>query len=107
MPTPRCHRGDLPGVAHYYVISAEPGTAVDSLWSHAGATAARLALRELGDAGAFTLVFNGRATRRRPWPHVHVFLARTVAGRRWALGCYYLKHLTRWARRAWLSAARW
>jgi hypothetical protein len=96
--TVHCQRSHIPGIAHYYVISTEVERSPAELWAAAGAVASALARDELGDPGAFALVFNGRATRRRPWPHVHVFLARTIAGRRWALCCYTLKHLTRWRR---------
>ncbi len=95
-PTLTCARGQIPGVALYYVITAQEAVDAGDLWAGAGGLASRLAAEHLGDADAFTLVFNGATTRRRPWPHVHVFLAATRAARRWALLCYFLKHLTRW-----------
>lgn len=94
-PAVHCSRSHIPGIDHYYVISIDTERSAAELWAQAGAVASALAQDQLGDPGAFALVFNGRATRRRPWPHVHVFLARTIAGRRWALCCYTLKHLTR------------
>lgn len=95
----RVVRGRLPGVHRYYLLVAEdPRPEAPFPWAQASLEAAELARAELGDPEAFTLLYNGARTRRRPWPHAHVLLARSVAEKRWALLCYHLKHLTRWWR---------
>jgi hypothetical protein len=97
-PRLRVQRGRLPGVAHYYLLVATGQSSQSFPWQAAQELAAELALTELGDPEAFTVLYNGARTRRCPWPHVHVILARTVAEKRCALLCFHLKHLTRWWR---------
>ena len=92
------HRGHLPGVARYFLLVAPELPGAPFPWHEALDLAAELAQTELGDPEAFTLLYNGARTRRCPWPHVHVLLARTVREKRWALLCFHLKHLTRWWR---------
>lgn len=95
----RVVRGRLPGVSRYFLLLGEEGSAGAPFpWHEARELARALAREELGDPEAFTLLYNGARTRRRPWPHVHVLLARSVAEKRWALLCYHLKHLTSWWR---------
>lgn len=52
-----------------------------------------------GDPECFTLLYNGARTRVRPWTHVHILPARSVAGKHWMLLCLSVKRMLRRVRR--------
>ena len=56
-------------------------------------TASELGTRFHGDPGCFAILFSGRRTRRRPWPHFHIIAARNVAGKRRALVLLHFRSL--------------
>jgi hypothetical protein len=103
---------EVPGVPHYLVLAPREAEAGGSsagsdvsteradaelaqLVALAAEVAARVARRRFGDAGCFTLLASGARARRRPWPHVHIVLAESVAAKRRALLWLSLKHVTR------------
>lgn len=82
---------EIPLLSHYHVVSwpegATPPSAreIDEMWSVAHALARELGRRLFGDEECFTVLYNAARTRRRPWAHFHVILARTPAEKRRAL----------------------
>ena len=92
----------LPLVRGYYALSlveASPGEAdLVALWTLAHRLARDLASRTHGDPECFSLLFNAARTRRKPWAHVHIILARSPAQKRWVLLCLSLKRFLRWRR---------
>jgi hypothetical protein len=92
----------VPLVRNVYALSivdAEPGHADPvALWTLAHRLARELAEQAHGDPECFTLLFNAARTRRKPWPHVHIILARSPTEKRWVLLCLSLKVLLRWRR---------
>lgn len=100
----------LPFLPHYHVVSWPRGAPVpspheiDEMWSVAHALARRLGRALFGDEECFTVLYNGARTRRRPWPHFHVILARTPREKRRALLALsakrWLRALVRLLRRA-------
>lgn len=103
---------DLPLLPHYHVVSWPEHAAppaphqIDEMWRVAHALARTLGQQLFGDEQCFTVLYNGARTRRRPWPHFHVILARTPREKRRALLALsakrWLRVLVRWTRR-WLS----
>ncbi len=99
----------LPLLPHYHVVSWPEGAPppsteeIDAMWRIAHALARELGARHFGDEQCFTVLYNGARTRRRPWPHFHVILARTPAEKRRALLALSLK---RWLRMLWRLARR-
>ena len=73
------------------------------MWSVAHALGRTLGRRLHGDEECFTVLYNGGRTRRRPWPHFHVILARSPGEKRRALLALsfkrFLRTIVRWARR--------
>lgn len=57
-----------------------------------------MASRHYGDPECYTLMYNGARTRRKPWPHVHLLIARSVSDKRRGVLFLQLKHLLRWRR---------
>ena len=78
----------LPLVRNYHVLSLE-GTPdperVDELWVLAHRVARALAEQAHGDPECYSLLYNAERTRRRPWAHVHILLARSPEEKRWAM----------------------
>jgi hypothetical protein len=101
---------DLPLLPHYHVVSwpesAPPPTfgEIDEMWRVAHALARALGKELFGDEQCFTVLYNGARTRRRPWPHFHVILARSTGEKRRALLALSAK---RWLRWIWRMARRW
>ena len=92
----------LPGLRRYYVLAlCEAGyTSVDLREQSALAhrIGQMMARRHFGDPECYTLLYNAARTRRKPWPHVHILVARSVAEKRRDLLLFQLKHLLRWRR---------
>lgn len=57
-----------------------------------------LALLHFHDRECYALMYSAGRTRRKPWPHVHVLVARSVAQRRRGVLLLQLKHLLWWTR---------
>lgn len=100
----RCslRRPALPGVQNYYLV-ALPGSAVgtrdiEELYLVAHRIGRMMGRRRFGDAECYTLMYSGARTRRRPWPHVHVLVAGSVADKRRNIFFLQMKHLLRWRR---------
>lgn len=94
----------LPLVRHYYVVHLAPGARpatprdIEELWALAHQIARQLAAATYADPECFSLLFNAARTRRQPWPHIHILLARSTMQKRWGLICLSLKHVLRWWR---------
>lgn len=94
---------ELPLLPHYHVVSwpegAPPPTPrdIDEMWRVAHALARSLGERLFADEQCFSVLYNGARTRRRPWAHFHVILARSPGEKRRALLALSAK---RWLRAA-------
>ncbi len=94
-------RPALPFLAHYHVLSlangeGQPSDAeIDEMLLVANQKARALGRRYHGDAECFSLVYNGRRTRRRPWPHVHILPTGSLAAKRLTFLLFSLKHVLR------------
>lgn len=81
----------LPFLRHYHVVSwpegAPPPTAgeIDEMWRVAHTLARSLGRALFADEECFSVLYNGARTRRRPWAHFHVILARSPGEKRRAL----------------------
>ena len=101
----------LPFLVHYHVLTfpahqGQPSPAeVDEMIVIATRKARALGREYFGDDECFSLIYNGRRTRRRPWLHIHILPSRNLAAKRVAFLAFQLKHLLRRLPRAW-SAAR-
>lgn len=99
----------LPLLPHYHVVSATEGapppspSEIDEMWCVAHALARSLGRALFADEECFSVLYNGARTRRRPWPHFHVILARSPGEKRRALLALSAK---RWLRVLW-RAVRW
>ena len=95
-------RRALPGLRTYYVLALRTADYsrgdVGELQSLAHRVGRMLARRHYGDPECYSLLYNAARTRRRPWPHVHILVARSVADKRWCMLVFQLKHLLRWRR---------
>lgn len=95
-------RRTLPGLQTYYVLALRTkdcsSSDVGELQSLAHRIGRMLARRHYGDPECYSLLYNAARTRRRPWPHVHILVARSVADKRWCMLVFQLKHLLRWRR---------
>jgi hypothetical protein len=101
----------LPGLPTYHVLfcASERGelsqTEEREMFMLAQVAAAGLALSYCGDPGCYVILFSGRSTRRRPWPHFHIVAVRGVAGKRRALVLLYVKRFLIWLQR--VAARPW
>ena len=79
----------LPGLRHCFVLCHEPQAghlpSAPALLTFFLSEAQRLAHDAVGDAEAFMLIHSGRAIRKRPNWHLHVF----VVQRRWQKAWVY------------------
>jgi hypothetical protein len=97
----------LPLLPHYHVVSWPQGAPppsteqIDAMWRVAHALARQLGAERFGDEQCFTVLYDGARTRRRPWPHFHIILARTPGEKRRALIALSAK---RWLRILWRLA---
>ncbi len=95
-------RRTLPGLQTYYVLALRTKSCsssdVGELQSLAHRIGQMLARGHYGDPECYSLLYNAARTRRRPWPHVHILVARSVADKRWCMLVFQLKHLLRWRR---------
>jgi hypothetical protein len=100
----RLSRPHLPGLSDYYVLSLgdEPPSAVEveAAGSLAHRVGRELAQARHGDPECYSLIYNAGRTRRRPWPHFHIVLARSTGEKRRAFWLLQLKHVLRWFVRA-------
>ena len=98
----------IPGLRGYHVLAlpGEPPGPDDEaeLFLCARGVARALASARHGDPDCYSLMYSAARTRRRPWPHVHIVIASSVATRRRAVLLLQLKHLFRWRR--WFGARR-
>jgi hypothetical protein len=92
----------VPGLKKYFVLSL-PGCTLSS--TEAGQfhllalqIAGELANRSYGDSECFALMYSAGRTRRKPWPHVHIVVASSVAARRRSVLLLQLKHVLWWRR---------
>jgi hypothetical protein len=95
----------LPGLPTYHVLffadEGEPSQAEErEMFVHAQLAASGLAQRYHGDPGCYVILFSGRSTRRRPWPHFHIVAVRGVAAKRRALVLLHVKRVLIWLQRA-------
>lgn len=101
-------RQALPGVKNCYVVALHgaswSGREVEELYLLAHRIGRMLGRRHFGDAECYSLTYNAARTRRRPWPHVHVLIARSVSEKRRNMVFMMLKNVLRWRRWPWL---RW
>jgi hypothetical protein len=106
--TCRLSQPRLPGLPDYYVLSLGEAPTGEGEVEAAAALAHRvgreLALWRHGDAECYSLIYNAERTRRRPWPHFHIVLARSTLDKRRAFLLLHLKHVLRWLSR---SRQRW
>lgn len=93
----------LPFLAHYHVLSfpADQGQPsreeADEIVLIAMQKARDLGLRYYADEECFSLIFNGRRTRRRQWLHIHILPTQDPTAKRLAFLAFFLKHvLRRW-----------
>lgn len=104
------HPRPLLGLPTYHVLffaseRGEPSQQEErEMFMVAQVAAARLATRYCGDPGCYAILFSGRRTRRRPWPHFHIVAVRNLAAKRRALALLHIKSLLIWLERL---AARW
>ena len=103
---------DLPFLAHYHVLlfPADQGhpthEEADEIMLIATRKARDLGKRYHSDEECFSLIFNGKRTRRKPWLHVHILPSKNPTAKRIAFLAFYLKHiLRRWPFR-YISIAR-
>lgn len=102
----------LPFLAHYHVLSfpSDQGQPTreeaDEIMLIATRKARDLGKRYYSDEECFSLIFNGKRTRRMPWMHIHILPTQNPTAKRLAFLAFYLKHLLRrWPFR-YLSIAR-
>ena len=104
------HPRPLPGLSTYHVLffaseQGEPSQEEErEMFMVAQVAASQLATRYCGDPGCYAILFSGRRTRRRPWPHFHIVAVRNLAAKRRALALLHVKSLLIWFARI---AARW
>lgn len=95
-------RRALPGLRTYYVLALRTKdwsqSDIGELQSLGHRVGRMLARRHYGDPECYSLLYNAARTRRRPWPHVHILVARSVADKRWCMLVFQLKHVLRWRR---------
>jgi hypothetical protein len=109
--TCRLENPGLPFLAHYHVLTfpseqGQPSHAeAEEMMMIATRKARDLGLEYFGDDECFSLIYNGRRTRRRPWLHIHILPSRSLATKRLAFLAFQLKHLLRRLPGAW-SVAR-
>ena len=91
----------LPFLAHYHVLSfpsyqGQPTREeADEIVLVATRKARDLGKRYYSDEECFSLIFNGKRTRRKPWLHVHILPTKNPTAKRLAFLAFYLKHLLR------------
>ena len=92
----------LPLLPLYHVLFFPPGQGAPSaeeereMFGLAYESASRLGTRHHGDPGCFVILYSGRRTRRRPWPHFHIVPARDLRDKRRALLLLHLKRVLAW-----------
>jgi hypothetical protein len=100
----------LPGLSDYYVLALGETAPSDDELDEASVVAhhvgRELALRRHGDAECYSLIYNAGRTRRRPWPHFHILLARSTLEKRRAFLLLQMKHVLRWLARPALPRRR-
>jgi len=95
------HNPALPFLAHYHVLSfpADQGQPsreeADEILLIATHKARALGMRYYADEECFSLIFNGKRTRRKPWLHIHILPTGNPTAKRLAFLAFYLKHLLR------------
>ncbi|MCP5059285.1 MAG: hypothetical protein GY937_21480 [bacterium] len=86
----------LPFLAHYHVLSfpADQGQPsceeADEIVLIATRKARDLGKRYYFDEECFSLIFNGKRTRRKPWLHIHILPTRNPAAKRLAFLAFSL-----------------
>jgi hypothetical protein len=101
---------ELPGLRDYYVLSVgEDGSAstpdeIYELSVLAQRLGRDLAREQHGDPECYSIIYNAGRTRRMPWPHFHILMARSMQEKRRVFFLLHLKHLLRW--RKW-PLVRW
>lgn len=103
----------LPLLPHYHVLSfpneqGQPAREeAEEMFLIATRKGRDLARRLYADDECFSLIFNGRRTRRRPWLHVHILPSRSPTAKRLAFLAFYLKSLLRrWPLRLLVESSR-
>ncbi len=90
----------IPFLKQYYVLHLRENidNTSDDL-KHLSQTAHRvaraLARDNYNNSECYSLVYNAQETSRRPNPHIHIFLAQSIAEKRKAFFYYCVKHITR------------
>jgi len=91
----------LPFLASYHVVSfpleqGPPSRAeVDEVLLIAARKARELGRRYFQNEECFSLIYNGRGTRRKPWLHVHIIPAGSTHAKRLAFLAFSAKRLLR------------
>jgi hypothetical protein len=100
----------LPFLVHYHVLTfpahqGQPSHAeAEEMMMIATRKARDLGRECFGDDECFSLIYNGRRTRRRPWLHIHILPSRNLSAKRLAFLAFQLKHLLRRLPHAWRTA---
>ena len=91
----------LPFLEHYHVLSfpshqGQPTREeADEIMLIATRKARDLGKRYYSDEECFSLIFNGKRTRRKPWLRVHILPTKNPTAKRLAFLAFYLKHILR------------
>ncbi len=91
----------LPFLDHYHVLTfpleqGQPSHAeADEMMMIAARKARDLGLAYYGDDECFSLIYNGRRTRRRPWLHIHILPSQSPAAKQLTFLAFHLKRLLR------------